>query len=341
MVYRFFLLLLTGFVFVSPQAVFAQLPNYIPSTDVQQGQLVSVGSDTLRIVMERWREAFQQLHSGIEISISSKGSATAPPALTEGSSTLAPMSREMTETEIKAFEEKYGYPPMAIKVAIDALAIYVNKSNPLRGITLKQLDGIFSKDRKCGGGAITQWGEMIYGPLSDKSIKTFGRNKLSGTFAVFENIALCGGDFNAQVMALEDSKAIITAVENDIAAIGYSGLGYRSSGVRPISVGRNPDGPYFPFYVEKYKDDPNFQKRYQYVVNGDYPLARILYIYVNKKPGEELPVNETAFIRFVLSAQGQKLVHETGYIPLPEKKVEHELKKLDADYKPSWWTFDD
>ena len=135
----------------------AKLPVYKKASGVS-GNLSSVGSDTLANLMTLWAEEFKRLYPNVNIQIQAAGSSTAPPALTEGTANLGPMSRMMKDNEIQAFEQKHGYKPTAIPVAIDALAVHVHKDNPVKELTMEQVDAIFSGTRKCGGPAdITTW----------------------------------------------------------------------------------------------------------------------------------------------------------------------------------------
>src|SRR3989338_11026761 len=124
------------------------LPEYIKSSGVS-GNLSSVGSDTLANLMTLWAEEFKRQYPNVNIQIQAAGSSTAPPALTEGTANLGPMSREMKDNEIQAFEERHGYKATAIPVAIDALAVYVHKDNPIQGMDVTQVDAVFSSTRKC------------------------------------------------------------------------------------------------------------------------------------------------------------------------------------------------
>jgi phosphate transport system substrate-binding protein len=323
-------------------AAHAELPAYQPAQGLA-GSLVSVGSDTLENVVEGWGQAFTALHPEVTFAIDALGSGTAPPALIQGISNLAPMSRQMTDAEAAAYEEAFGYEPVFLRVALDALAVYVHKDNPIRGLTFEQLDGMFSAGQACGGGAIASWGHLVFGPLAGQPIEAFGRDARSGTHDEFARQALCGGTFGDQVHEEPDSATVVDAVAGAVNAIGYAGIGYRTEGVRAIAISRGPDDeddPYYPYFVAEWRDDPDLAKRYAYVIDGRYPLARFLYLYVSKAPGEPLDPAVEAFVRFALSRQGQAIVHEVGYIPLPESMVEDELPKLQPDHALSWWSFD-
>lgn len=306
---------------VSSASVFASgldknLPTYKKASGVS-GNLSSVGSDTLANLMTLWAEEFKREYPNVNIQIQAAGSSTAPPALTEGTSNLGPMSRKMKDKEIEAFEKKYGYKPTEIKVAIDALAVYVHKDNPIKGLSIAQVDAIFSSTRKCGGKAdITKWGEVgLTGPWKDRSIQIYGRNSVSGTYGYFKSKALCKGDYKANVNEQPGSASVVQSVSASLNGIGYSGIGYKTSGVRAVPLAKK-EGDAF---VEASEDN---------AASGKYALGRYLYVYVNKAPNKALAPLEREFIKMVLSKAGQQVVIKDGYIPLSSKVVDAELKKL-------------
>lgn len=321
-----------------PALVAGQMPHYDESRSLH-GSIRSAGSDTLRILLEKWFDAYQKQHPQASAEIESLGSATAPPALLAGACDVAAMSREMTSEEVSRFKRKFGYDPVDVHVALDAVAVVVHPSNPVEGLTLQQLDGVFSSTRKCGGKDITRWDQLFLGPVRQPNIKLYGRNSLSGTSAFFRETALCGGDYRSHLQQLPDSDDIEAAVEQDPAGIGYSGLGYRTSKVKVLAIARNANSAYRKYYVEQFQNNDDLEKRYAWVYRGDYPLTRVLRFYVNKPEGEALPDPLDDFLRFVLSAKGQAIVHQVGYIPLTEKMVRQEREKLEPDYRPRWRIF--
>lgn len=281
------------------------------------GNLSSVGSDTLANLMTLWTEAFKKEYPNVNIQVQAAGSSTAPPALTEGTANLGPMSRAMKDNEIEAFEARHGYRPTAVRVAIDALAVYVHKDNPLASLTIPQVDAIFSATRRCGTPVDARtWGDLgMQGSWATRPIQLFGRNSVSGTYGYFKDTALCGGDFKNTVNEQPGSASVVQAVTNSLNGIGYSGIGYRTSGVRPLPLSLR-DG------------EPAIEATAANAVSGTYPLARHLLIYVNKKPGMPLPPIEAEFLKLVLSAVGQDVVVKDGYIPLPAAMLQRELAKL-------------
>jgi phosphate transport system substrate-binding protein len=297
-------------------AVDPSIPIYVKTTGVS-GNLSSVGSDTLANLMTLWAEAYKRQYPNVNIQIQAAGSSTAPPALTEGTATIGPMSRRMKDVELQAFEQKYGYKPTAIPVAVDALAVFVHKDNPIEGMTLQQVDAIFSVTRLCGAKADARtWGDLgVSGDLASKPVQLFGRNSVSGTYGFFKEEALCKGDFKANVNEQPGSASVVQAISNSLNGIGYSGIGYQTASVKMVPLAKKAGDP----FVE---DNPTN------ALNGTYPLARYLYVYVNKAPNRPLAPLEAEFVKLVLSRTGQEVVVKDGYIPLPAKVVTKALTDL-------------
>ena len=296
-------------------AVDADLPEYKKSTGIS-GNLSSVGSDTLANMMTFWAEEFKRTYPSINIQIQAAGSSTAPPALTESTSNIGPMSRKMKSKEIQAFEKKFGYKPTPVRVAIDALAVFVHKDNPIKGLSIQQVDAIFSSNRKCKGDVdIDRWGVLgLEGDWTGKDIQLYGRNSVSGTYGYFKSKALCKGDFRNTVNEQPGSASVVQSVSASLNGIGYSGIGYKTSGVRALPLSKKGTN-----YV-----DANMAN----AISGDYPLSRYLYVYVNKHPNKPLAPKEAEFLKMIMSKSGQKIVEKDGYIPLPASVVAKEFKKL-------------
>jgi len=293
-----------------------KLSTYKKSSGVS-GNLSSVGSDTLANLMTLWAEEFKREYPNVNIQIQAAGSSTAPPALTEATSNLGPMSRKMKDKEIAAFEKKYGYKPTAIPVAIDALAVYVHKDNPIKGMTIADVDAVFSSTRKCGGSKdFTSWGDVgLGGAWKDRSIQIYGRNSVSGTYGYFKKKALCKGDYKNNVNEQPGSASVVQSVSGSLNGIGYSGIGYKTSGVKAVPLTKKAGTPFVAATPEN-------------ALNKTYPLSRFLYVYVNKSPNKPLAPLEREFIKLVLSKTGQKVVIKDGYIPLPSKAAEKALKSI-------------
>lgn len=294
----------------------ANLPTYTKAAGVS-GNLSSVGSDTLANLMTLWAEEFKRVYPNVNVQIQAAGSSTAPPALTEGTSNMGPMSRKMKDKEIESFEKKYGYKPTPVAVAIDALAVFTHKDNPIKGLSIPQVDAIFSSTRKCGAAEdVTTWGQVgVEGALADKSVQIFGRNSVSGTYGYFKSKALCKGDFRNNVNEQPGSASVVQSVSTSLNSIGYSGIGYKTSSVRALPLAKK-EGDAF---VEATPEN---------AVNGAYPLSRFLYVYINKKPGAALPPMEAEFLKMVMAKVGQEVVVKDGYIPLPAKVVEKQMADL-------------
>jgi phosphate transport system substrate-binding protein len=295
-------------------ALDANLPAYQAVGGIS-GQIKSIGSDTLNNEMALWAKGFEGQYPGVKIE--GKGSATAPPALLEGASEFGPMSRPMNADEIAVFEKKYGYKPTHFRVAADALAVYVNKDNPILCLTMQQLDQIFSSTRQGSGSrSIDTWGDVgMTGEWATKRSSINGRNSISGTYEFFKKTVLYGGDYKENVKQQPGSEAVVQNVANDKFAIGYSGLGYKTDGVRTV--------PLAAYYgAECYNTTA------EATYSGKYPIARYLYIYLNKKPDEPLDPLRAEFIKYILSKDGQMLTEEGGYFPITNEIREHDLDTL-------------
>jgi len=297
-------------------ALDANLPAY-QAVSAISGQIKSVGSDTLNNEMERWAKGFEAQYPDVKIEIEGKGSATAPPALVEGASQFAPMSRPMSADEVGAFEKKYGYKPAHFRVAADALAIYVNKDNPIPCLTLQQVDQIFSATRQGSGSrSIDTWGDVgMTGEWATQPIAIYGRNSLSGTYEFFKKTVLYGGDYKEGVKQQIGSAAVVEGVAHDKFAIGYSGLGYKTDGVRTVPLAA-------------YYGRPCYETTAEATYSGKYPIARYLYIYLNKKPDEPLDPLRAEFIKYILSKDGQTQTEKGGFFPITNEIRDHDLEVL-------------
>jgi phosphate transport system substrate-binding protein len=293
----------------------SKLPAYKATSGVS-GNLNSIGSDTLNNLMTYWAEGFKKKYPNVNIQIEGKGSSTAPPALIAGTAQLGPMSRMMKGKEIEDFEKKYGFKPTKVGVALDSLAVFVNKDNPVKSLSLDEVDAIFSKNRKRGLPEITTWGQAgATGAIASKPISIFGRNSASGTYGYFKEHTLKNGDYKNSVKEQPGSASVVEGVAKDIAAIGYSGIGYATSGVKALALSDKKGGEVYE------ANNAN-------VLSGKYPLSRMLYIYVAKKPGQPMPKVAEEFLKFALSKEGQEIVVKDGFDPLPAKVAAEQLKSL-------------
>ena len=301
----------------APVRVDPALPAYEKVSGVS-GTLNSIGSDTMNNLMTLWAEGFAKFYPNVKVQVEGKGSSTAPPALIAQTAQLGPMSRPMKESERDQFEARFGYKPTEIRSAVDALAVYVNKDNPIASLTLPQVDAIFSKTRRLGYPKdVKTWGDLgLTGAWANRRISLYGRNSASGTYGFFKEHALGNGDFKDEVKEQPGSASVVQGVTEDVAGIGYSGIGYRTSGVKPLALSLR-DG------------EPAVESTAENVYNGTYPLARFLYIYVNKAPGQPLAPLVREFLKFVLSKEGQEIVVKDGYLPLPASVAMEERKKIE------------
>jgi len=292
------------------------LPTYKATMGVS-GSIKSVGSDTMNNLMTLWAEGYKTMYPATQIEIEGKGSSTAPPALIAGTSTFGPMSRKMKDTEIDAFEKAFGYKPTPLPTSIDMLAVYVHKDNPIRGLTLQQVDAIYSKTRK-GGAAkdIRTWGDLgLTGEWANQPISLYGRNSASGTYGYFKKHALFKGDYKDSVKEQPGSSAVVQGVANDKFAIGYSGIGYKTADVRAVPLSLDSKSG----FVEAEAAN---------AYTGRYPLARFLYLYVNYKPGKQLEPLRAEYLKYIFSRQGQTDVIKDGYFPISGKIAQRALTSV-------------
>jgi phosphate transport system substrate-binding protein len=298
-------------------AVDAGIAEYQPTSGIS-GNLSSVGSDTMNNLMTLWGETFSRFYPNVRLQVEGKGSSTAPPALIEGTAQFGPMSRPMKPTEIDAFEKKYGYKPTEIRTSFDALAVFVNRDNPLEKMTLAQADAVFSKTRRRGAGQdIGNWGGLgLTGDWANRPLSLYGRNSASGTYGFFKEHVLQNGDYKDTVKEQPGSASVVQGITSDRYGIGYSGIGYKTSGVKVVPLAEKEGGT---FSSGSYED----------VVKGTYPLSRYLYLYVNKAPGKPLDPLVREFLKLVLGRQGQEVVVKDGYLPLTSQIVSDERRKLE------------
>jgi phosphate transport system substrate-binding protein len=281
------------------------------------GSLKSIGSDTLNNLMTLWSEGFRSRYPNVKIEIEGKGSSTAPPALVAGTAQFGPMSRPMKAAETDAFEKKFGYQPASFRSAVDALAVFVHKDNPVKCLSLQQVDAIFSKTRKGGSPKdLATWGEAgLTGEWAARPISLYGRNSASGTYGYFKEVALFDGDYKDTVKEQPGSSTVVQGVASDKYGIGYSGVGYKTADVRSVPLSATPGGE----CVDATADN---------AYAGSYPISRFLYVYLNKNPNQALDPLRAEFVRYVYSKQGQEAVVKDGYFPVTSAIAEEDLGAL-------------
>jgi len=308
--------LTAAFTAAAAVSVDPSLPSYQSKSGIS-GNLKSIGSDSLNNLMTLWSEGFRSQYPNVQIEIEGKGSSTAPPALVAGTAHFGPMSRPMKGAEIDAFEKKFGYKPTAIRTAVDALAVFVHKDNPIQCLSLQQVDAIFSKTRK--GGAAKEartWGDVgLTGAWASQPISLYGRNSASGTYGYFKEVALFDGDYKDSVKEQPGSSTVVQGVASDKYGIGYSGVGYKTADVRSVPLSAETGGRCY---------DANADNAYA----GLYPISRFLYIYVNKSPNQALDPLRAEFVRYVFSKQGQEAVIKDGYFPVTAPVAKEDLVSM-------------
>ncbi len=294
-----------------------KLPKYEKSSGAVSGSIKSIGSDTMNNLMTFWAEGFAKMYPNVQVEIEGKGSSTAPPALIQGTATFGPMSRPMKGSEVDDFEKKYGYKPVELRTSIDMLAVYVHRDNPIakKGLTMQQIDAIFSKTRKGGyANDIKVWGDLgLTGEWADKPISLYGRNSASGTYAFFKEHTLFKGDYKDTVKEQPGSSSVVSGVAGDKYGIGYSGIGYKTADVAAVPVASDSKSDFVPAEPDK---------------AGEYPLARFLLIYMNYKPGSEIDALRGEFVKYMFSREGQNDVVRDGYLPVSAAIAKQDLAKI-------------
>jgi phosphate transport system substrate-binding protein len=287
------------------------------ATSGVSGNISSMGSDSLNNLMTLWAETFGKFYPSAKIQIEGKGSSTAPPALITGTAQLGPMSRPMKGTEIDQFEKKYGYKPTSIRTSVDALAVFVNKDNPIKCLTIAQVDAVFSKSRRHGHKEdVRTWGQLgLTGEWANRPLSLYGRNSASGTYGFFKEHSLKNGDFKDEVKEQPGSASVVQGVTVDRYAVGYSGIGYATAGVRAVPLAEKAGDKCYEAHADE-------------AYAGTYPLSRFLYVYLNKTPGKPLDPLTREFVKLIVSKEGQEVVIKDGYFPIPASIAKEELNKI-------------
>lgn len=294
------------------------LPDYEKSNEELNGSIRALGSDTLNNLITLWAETMKSSYPRMSFQLEGKGAISYFPLLLEGISDLGPSSRPIKDSEVKQFVAKWGYPPTEIRVAVDALGVFVHQDNPIKGLTLKQVDAIFSSTRKRGAEAeITAWGQVrLEGEWNARPITPYGRNSASGTWGFFNERVLARGTFKDTVKEQPSSNAVVLGVSSNTVGIGYSAIGYATAGVRAVPLAEKEGDAFVEATPETAR-------------SGAYPLARFLFIYIRKDPKQPLRPEVREFLRLVLSKQGQEIVVKDGYFPLTAAMAAENRKKLD------------
>ena len=312
----FFLLVLMANFASGQVQVDPTLPSYKATIGVS-GQLKTVGSDSMNTLLQSWTVKFRTYYKGVRPEVEGQGSSTAMPALIEGASSFGPMSRDPKSSEIEQFEKKFGYKPTMIPTSIDLLGVYVHRDNPIKSLSLEQVDAIFSQTRKLGGAAeVKTWGQLgLTGEFENAKISLFGRNASSGTYGYFKEVALGKGDYATSVNEQAGSATVVQSVGENKFAIGYSGIGYKTAAVKAVPLSAKTGG-------EAVAPTP------ENATTGEYPLARYLFLATNYKPGSKIDTLRGEFLKFVFSKQGQQVVVADGYFPVDASTAAQALETV-------------
>lgn len=283
------------------------------------GKIRVAGSGALNGELEILADAFQQIYPGVEIAVERNGDERTPTALLAGAADLGSLSRALTREETAAIETRFLTSPIGVVVGLDALAIYVNRENPLACLSIPDLDRIFSANRiASGGGAIERWGQLASDAAwVEKPISRLGRREDSGSYSFFRNSVMDGDAFRRDVKALESGQAVVRDVAHDRYAIGYSSGSFLSEGVRAVSISSDSGATCKSLTAEN-------------VARGDYPLARSLYIYALKTQDAQTNLITVEFLRYLISREGQIKMTEIGFIPIDRDSQDVGLRRLKA-----------
>jgi phosphate transport system substrate-binding protein len=294
-------------------AIDPQIQSYARATGIS-GSLTIAGSETMKGLSLRWESKLKELYPGLVIHVQGIGSETGPPALLEGKAQIAAMSRQMTREEIETFAKRHGYEPTEVPVAADALAVFVHRDNPISGLTLQELDGMFCRERRRGmAEAITSWAQLgLNGEWSQASILLLGRNPASGTATFFREHVCNNGEFKQTMKTEAGSASVVVGITKDRHAVGFSGIGYRTSTVKPVPLSTG-------------KGSPSIEPTFENAINGSYPLRRHLYLYINKPPKSAVSPAVTEFVKFAMSQEGQQIVVKEGFFPLPTEELNRQF----------------
>jgi ABC-type phosphate transport system substrate-binding protein len=293
-----------------------------------------VGADIMDEITLGWIKQFRQAYPPLSVTMEARASGSGGPALTEGTAHAAPVGRELLPVELEAFVKRFGYPPLEIKVATGSVGslgktassiVLVHKDNPITGLTLAQLDAIYSKDRKRGHADIRTWGDLgLKGVWATRPIKLYGLRPPNGIEQYVKRIALLGGEWKDGIQQVkgEGFTHAFTVAAKDIGATNPGGLTYGLLAnvipdVKVVPLAAEPGGP----FVLPTQED---------IYTHRYPFSRFVYIYVNRKPGQPLEPKVKEFLKLVLSREGQQVVSEEAvFLPLTAEVVREELAKLD------------
>jgi len=259
----------------------------IASSFVEQTKITVKGSDTMVILAQKWAELYMKQNPSASIQVTGGGSGVGITALINGTTDIANSSRPMKQTEIEKLKARYNILGVQIPCAKDGITIFLNESNKIQVLTIKQLSDIYQ-------GKIRNWKEV---GGNDAEIRMYGRENSSGTYTYFHD-EVVKADYAVSVQSLPGTAAVVNAVKKDVNGIGYGGAAY-ATGVKHASVKKDANSPAVLPTPETIK-------------NGDYPITRYLYMYLRNRPAGETK----KYIDWILSQEGQLIVTEVGYFPV-------------------------
>jgi phosphate transport system substrate-binding protein len=276
----------------------ALVPGCSRSKEGAKTVIQNTGSDTMVNLAQAWAEEYAKVDPTISVEVSGGGSGTGIAALIAGTVDIANCSRTFEPQEIEQAKKNTGREPREFKVGFDALAVYVHKNNPMTGITLQQLAEIYGE-----GGKITQWSQLgIKLAGGDDEIIRISRQSNSGTYQYFREAVLGKGhDFKLGSRDMHGSKDVVELVSKTPTAIGYSGMGYATAEVKMLPVAKSAGDKAYAPTVEN-------------TLSHTYPIARPLYMYTLGEPTGP----EKKYMDWIHSEEGQKIVAQSGYVPLPK-----------------------
>ena len=292
------------------------IPGYLPGTIITE-MVTAVGSDPLAPLCDEWNLGFRKFNPSANLKFTPSTTPPAVKAFVEGTADLAFLAREMTPPELKAFEAKHGYAPIRIPLCIDATIVFVNRSNPLRKISMGELDAIYGTKRL--GGAkeeLKTWGDLgLRGEWKGRNITPYSREKTTAIGQLFREQVLLKGEAKPTVVECIDANSVAESVITDAGAIGYAPIvaWYSSNRVLPVIP---------------YQSEEAVAPTQEAVLAGKYPMTRLNYLYVNRAPGKLLAPTVKEFATFVLSREGQECVADAGLFPAPPDLVKAGLRRL-------------
>jgi phosphate transport system substrate-binding protein len=295
------------------------LPAYRP-INALTGELTIVGSDAMTQLADVWAERFKQFYPDVQIKILSASSTRSLLAVQQGQAQIGLMSREVLPEEIDAFQQAAGHEPTILVSSYERIAVLVNNQNPIQGLTLADLDALYSATRKRGRAAIGAWGDLgVGGALARTPVNVLVRDETTGPPALVKALVLQGEDYRADAARHDSYLSLVKAVAADPSAIGFAGTTYLLKGVRPVPIAIEADQPFVA--VDSEAADL-----------GQYPLVRPQHLVVSYRGPETQTEIQREFLKYIFSDMGQEDVVTAGFQPIPGNpaKVARQAVGLDS-----------